>query len=75
VKILEAIYTHLHENTLGDNVASTMGGMLVANFANKVNISHLLDVAFYSFVGGIFGLLGKVILQWIIDFIIKKTKK
>lgn len=75
MKIIEAIYTHLHENTLGDYVASTMGGMLAANAVNIVNIKHVADVAFYSFIGGIFGLLGKIILQLIIDFIKKKEKK
>ncbi len=73
-KIVDTLYTHLHENSIGDSAASVFGGALAANAVNLVNIKHMIDVAFYSFIGGIFGLLGKILIQSIIDIIFKNKK-
>lgn len=72
MNIIEYIHQHLSDNTLADNAVSVGGGIIMANISLFNNITHILDVALLSFIGGASGLVGKLAFQALIDYLYGK---
>ncbi len=61
---------HILSNKISDDLATFTGGFISANILSKV--THALEVAVYGFIGGAFGLIGKLLIQYVYDKFKKK---
>lgn len=66
---------HLFGHHVSDDIASFLGGALFANIFSANFINHMVEVAIVGFVGGAFGLAGKLLIQFFYDKFFKKDEK
>lgn len=71
--IKDYIIEHLTHNNIGDTATSAISGVFTANVMMMIfDINHIINVVFFSFIGGISGLAGKLFLQYLYDKLKKK---
>lgn len=72
MSLKDYIINHIVHDSISDNVASAIGGIFTANIMlSIIDVTHIISVVLFSFIGGISGLAGKLFLQYIYDKYIK----
>ena len=67
----EFLKEHLFEKHTSDDIASFVGGSVLANIWTASFATHMFEVAIVGFIGGAFGLIGKLLIQFLYDKIKK----